>query len=120
MPPPLLTLYTTSWGFFFLCWEREKAKKLAWEKQESRPGELRLLPSALSPQLWAPPQPVSPRGARSPAQPPQGLHGLKLPHAHRHALTPKLSSALKTPPRASSSCSFSHRVWSLQLKRQSC
>ena len=43
-----------------------------------------------------------------------------LPDAYRCALTPKLSSALKTPPRASSSCSLSHRVWSLQLKRQSC
>lgn len=42
---------------------------------------------------------VSPLGSCSPAQPPQGLHGLMLPHAHRHALTPKLSSALKTPPR---------------------
>lgn len=97
---------------------RKKGKKLAWEKRGSRPGELRRPPSAPSPQPWAPPQPACPRAPAVPLSCP-GPHGLLLPRAHRRALTPKLSSAPETPPRAST-CSLSHRVWSLQLQRQSC
>ena len=117
MPPPLLTLYTTSWGFFFLCWEREGEEVSMGEKGiQARRAEVPSLPPF--PTAWAPPQPACPRAPAVLLGRP-GPHGLLLPPAHRQALTPKLSSALKTPPRASS-CSLSHRVWSLQLQRQSC
>lgn len=65
MPPPLLTLYTTSWEFFFLCWERE-GKEVSKGETGIRPGELRHPPAAPSAQLWAPPQPAS---SLRPAQP---------------------------------------------------
>lgn len=38
MPPPLLTLYTTSLGFFFLCWERE-GEEVSKGETESNPGQ---------------------------------------------------------------------------------